>query len=343
METKCLLEDGQWILSARIFFHTRAGVPKLNRRTIIFISKLLLVNGEHDGKITISKVIFSTKRTARNSKRIPKHCVLNTRKLFIYSKHSWPTKVQATKDFFGTPTWPPFHCFVHQYGRRNVIWKRSTFKFVLSEFWTIQRRRRIPPITAQFYLPFSHCLPTKSFKQWHSYPVHVASQDPSFAQELGPQFSSFLQLGRGRLKPSFFSPVSNVINRPLMKTLLEHPLNVRNSLFKAIPRSPNWRDPMCNVFPRCVMVWNPLGGTSVVRNESTAIDKLPEVTFTSSLCHLPSAKFWPMTALVLSKKDFTYAAWRRPFSKAKPKRDWKLKKRSFKFALLYFVIIVRID
>lgn len=100
---------------------------------------------------------------------------------------------------------------------------------------------------------------------------------------------------------------------------------------------------MCNVFPRCVMGWDPLGGTSVVRNESTAIDKLPEVTFTSSLCHLPSAKFWPMTALVLSKKDFTYAAWRRPFSKAKPKKDWKLKKRSFKFALLYFVIIVRID
>ena len=303
-----------------------------------------------------------------NSKRIPQHCGLNTRKLFIYSKHSWPTtdcfhsrgqqlnkflgtnvkflhqtKVQATKDFFGTPTWPPFHCFVHQYGRRNVIWKRYTFKFVLSEFWTIQRRRRIPPIRAQFYLPFSHCLPTKSFKQWHSYPVHVASQDPSFAQELGPQFSSFLQLGRGRLKTPFFSPLSNVINRPLMKTVLEHPLNVRNSLFKAIPRSVNWRDPICNVFPRCVMVWNPLGGTSVVRNESTAIDKLPEVTFTSSLCHLPSARFWPMTALVLSKKDFTYAAWRRPFSKAKPKKDWKLKKRSFKFALLYFVIIVRID
>ena len=114
-----------------------------------------------------------------NSKRIPQHCGLNTRKLFIYSKHSWPTtdcfhsrgqqlnkflgtnvkflhqtKVQATKDFFGTPTWPPFHCFVHQYGRRNVIWKRSTFKFVLSEFWTIQRRRRIPPIRAQFTYHF---------------------------------------------------------------------------------------------------------------------------------------------------------------------------------------------
>ena len=23
-------------------------------------------------------------------------------------------------------TWPPFHCFVHQYGRRDVMWKRST-------------------------------------------------------------------------------------------------------------------------------------------------------------------------------------------------------------------------
>ena len=149
---------------------------KLNRRTIILRSKLLLVNGEHDGEIAMRGVIFRTKGTGRwiDPRRVPQVRVLNTRKLFIYSKHSWlttidrfhsrgqqlykflgtkvkflhPTRVQATKEFFGTPTWPPFHCFVHQYGRRNVIWKRSTFKFVLSEFWTIQRRRRIPPITS---------------------------------------------------------------------------------------------------------------------------------------------------------------------------------------------------
>ena len=27
--------------------------------------------------------------------------------------------------FFYTQTWPPIHCFVHKYGRRDVMWKRS--------------------------------------------------------------------------------------------------------------------------------------------------------------------------------------------------------------------------
>ena len=27
--------------------------------------------------------------------------------------------------FFCTQTWPPIHCFVHKYGRRDVMWKRS--------------------------------------------------------------------------------------------------------------------------------------------------------------------------------------------------------------------------
>ena len=35
-------------------------------------------------------------------------------------------RVQLPKDGFGTPTWPPFHCFSeHQYGLRNVMWKHS--------------------------------------------------------------------------------------------------------------------------------------------------------------------------------------------------------------------------
>ena len=34
-------------------------------------------------------------------------------------------RVQSPKDFFYTSTWPPFFCFVHQYGRRDVMWQRS--------------------------------------------------------------------------------------------------------------------------------------------------------------------------------------------------------------------------
>ena len=30
-------------------------------------------------------------------------------------------RVQCPKDFFYTSTWPPFFCFVHQYGRRDVM------------------------------------------------------------------------------------------------------------------------------------------------------------------------------------------------------------------------------
>ena len=33
------------------------------------------------------------------------------------------TRVQLPQDWFGTPTWPPFHCLGHQYGRRYVMWK----------------------------------------------------------------------------------------------------------------------------------------------------------------------------------------------------------------------------
>ena len=34
-------------------------------------------------------------------------------------------RVQIPQDWFGTPTWPPFHCLGHQYGRRDVMWKHS--------------------------------------------------------------------------------------------------------------------------------------------------------------------------------------------------------------------------
>ena len=37
-------------------------------------------------------------------------------------------RVQFPHDVFCTQTWPPSHCFVHKYGRRNVMWKRSIGK-----------------------------------------------------------------------------------------------------------------------------------------------------------------------------------------------------------------------
>ena len=42
-------------------------------------------------------------------------------------------RIQIPQDWFGTLTWPPFHCFLgHQYGRRNVKWKHSIFPWVHS-------------------------------------------------------------------------------------------------------------------------------------------------------------------------------------------------------------------
>ena len=32
-------------------------------------------------------------------------------------------RVQLPRDWFGSPTWPLFHCLGHQYGRRDVMWK----------------------------------------------------------------------------------------------------------------------------------------------------------------------------------------------------------------------------
>ena len=46
-----------------------------------------------------------------------------------WNKRKWSHKkrIQLPEDWFGTPTWPPFHCFVlgQRYGHRNVMRKLS--------------------------------------------------------------------------------------------------------------------------------------------------------------------------------------------------------------------------
>ena len=34
-------------------------------------------------------------------------------------------RVEVPHDYFCTQTWPPFHCFVHKHGHRDVMWKWS--------------------------------------------------------------------------------------------------------------------------------------------------------------------------------------------------------------------------
>ena len=47
--------------------------------------------------------------------------------------------MQFPQDFF-TQTWPPIHCFVHKYGRCNVMWKRSTvFNFSWGDCFTQEK------------------------------------------------------------------------------------------------------------------------------------------------------------------------------------------------------------
>ena len=36
-------------------------------------------------------------------------------------------RVQIPHDWFGTPTWPPFHYLGHQYGRRDVMYKKGSY------------------------------------------------------------------------------------------------------------------------------------------------------------------------------------------------------------------------
>ena len=35
------------------------------------------------------------------------------------------SEFKAHRIFWGTQTWPPIHCFVHKFGRRDLLWKRS--------------------------------------------------------------------------------------------------------------------------------------------------------------------------------------------------------------------------
>ena len=35
------------------------------------------------------------------------------------------SEFKAHRIFLGTQTWPPIHCFVHKFGRRDLMWKRS--------------------------------------------------------------------------------------------------------------------------------------------------------------------------------------------------------------------------
>ena len=79
---------------------------------------------------------------------IPFSCVYRLSTYRVLSPITWPAsmqiywkkrkrfhkkRIQIPQDWFGTPTWPPFHCFLgHQYGRRDVKWKHSIFPWVHS-------------------------------------------------------------------------------------------------------------------------------------------------------------------------------------------------------------------
>ena len=56
-------------------------------------------------------------------------------------------KSLTSTGFFCTQTWPPIHCFVHKYGRRDVMWKRTmeilTTPHIIGNttFWLAHRLR----------------------------------------------------------------------------------------------------------------------------------------------------------------------------------------------------------
>ena len=85
-------------------------------------------------------------------------------------------RVQLPEDWFGTPTWPPFHCFGtstslhgrrfivlrHHNGRRDVMWKHSIKSWLLfpitsSKFWVLRTPFNAlpsdPPLTYPQLLP----------------------------------------------------------------------------------------------------------------------------------------------------------------------------------------------
>ena len=84
--------------------------------------------------------------------------------------------IQSPQAFLGTQTWPPFHCFVHQYGRRDVMWKRSPaiFSSCTKNSWAT-----MPSVVTLFVhickidvnSPFPH-----SFQQMHQLEVRVKIQ-----------------------------------------------------------------------------------------------------------------------------------------------------------------------
>ena len=41
-------------------------------------------------------------------------------------------RVQFPQDFFCTQLWPPIHFFVHKYGGRDVMWKRSMKSLIIN-------------------------------------------------------------------------------------------------------------------------------------------------------------------------------------------------------------------
>ena len=49
-----------------------------------------------------------------------------------WNKRKFSHEFNCPRIVSGTPTWPPFHCFIHQYGYRDVMWKRSLVGWLLN-------------------------------------------------------------------------------------------------------------------------------------------------------------------------------------------------------------------
>ena len=68
--------------------------------------------------------------------------------------------------FFGIQTWPPIHCFVHKYGRRDVMWKRCT-----SSWLKFQANTQSSRVTLNETKPLSFCfslIPMSFFLEFES-------------------------------------------------------------------------------------------------------------------------------------------------------------------------------
>ena len=49
-----------------------------------------------------------------------------------WNKRKFPHEFNCPRIVSGTPTWPPFYCFILQYGYRDVMWKRSLAGWLLN-------------------------------------------------------------------------------------------------------------------------------------------------------------------------------------------------------------------